>query len=183
VTATGATWPRRRARWLLGLLVAGYLLLTAAYAAVTPVFEGFDGLAHYAAATFYRTERRLPELTPATVRDSYELITQPPLYHLVAGLAATGWPVEPARQLAQASVNPYFDQSLSYRQTVILPEMPATALAPAWIARFVSLLAGCWRCSAPGGWRASSSRSRCGWPRLRRRSRPSTRSFSTLPSV
>jgi len=142
VTATGATWPRRRARWLLGLLVAGYLLLTAAYAAVTPVFEGFDGLAHYAAATFYRTERRLPELTPATVRDSYELITQPPLYHLVAGLAATGWPVEPARQLAQASVNPYFDQSLSYRQTVILPEMPATALAPAWIARFVSLLGG-----------------------------------------
>ncbi len=129
-------------RWALFAAIAVYLAFVAAYALVTPVFEGFDGQAHYAAATYYRAERRLPELTPATVDASYELITQPPLYHALAGLAALGWPVDEARTLAQASVNRYFDKSLSYRQSVVLPGAPWPALAPAWIARFVSALGG-----------------------------------------
>lgn len=131
-----------RARWLLAGLAALFLLLAAAYALATPVFEGFDAIAHYTAATFYRDERRLPELTPETVRYSYELITQPPLYHLLAGLAAAGWPVDAARQLAVESFNPHFNQSLSHRQSVILPDAAWAALAPAWIARGVSALGG-----------------------------------------
>ena len=131
-----------RARWILAAAVAIYFTFVAAYALVTPIFEGFDAQAHYAAATFYRAERRLPELTPETVADSYELITQPPLYHALAGLAALGWPVEEARTLAQQSVNLYFDKSLSYRQSVVLPGASPAALAPAWIARFVSALGG-----------------------------------------
>ena len=127
---------------ILGILIALYLLLTTAYALATPVFEGFDGQAHYAAATFYRAERQLPELTPATVTYSYELIPHPPVFHLLAGLAASGWPVDAARQLAQASVNPYFDRLLSYRQSVLLPDATFEALAPAWIARFVSMVGG-----------------------------------------
>ncbi len=133
---------RSRVRWILAAAVTIYAAFVVAYALVTPVFEGFDAQAHYAAATFYRAERHLPELTPATVTDSYELITQPPLYHALAGLAALGWPVEEARTLAQQSVNLYFDKSLSYRQSVVLPGASFTALAPAWIARFVSALGG-----------------------------------------
>ncbi|HRW46686.1 MAG TPA: glycosyltransferase family 39 protein [Caldilinea sp.] len=134
--------PDSRHRWVLAAAIAVYALFVTAYALVTPVFEGFDAQAHYAAATFYRAERRLPELTPATVADSYELITQPPLYHALAGLAALGWPVEEARSLAQESTNLYFDKSLSYRQSVVLPGASPAALAPAWIARFVSALGG-----------------------------------------
>ncbi|MFO7635503.1 MAG: glycosyltransferase family 39 protein [Caldilinea sp.] len=130
------------AGWLLGILIALYLLLTTAYAIATPVFEGFDGQAHYAAATFYRSERQFPELTPETVAYSYELIPHPPVYYLLAGAAALGWPVEEPLQLAQESVNLYFDKSLSYRQSVILPEVAFETLAPAWIARFVSMVGG-----------------------------------------
>ncbi len=131
-----------RVRWILVGAVATYAAFVVGYALVTPVFEGFDAQAHYAAAIFYRAERRLPELTPETVIDSYELITQPPLYHALAGLAALGWPVQEARTFAQQSRNLYFDKSLSYRQSVVLPGMPLAALAPAWIARFVSALGG-----------------------------------------
>ena len=129
-------------RWILFTAIAVYLAFVAAYAVATPVFEGFDGQAHYAAATYYRAEHRLPELTPATVDASYELIAQPPLYHALAGLAALGWPVDEARTVAQASVNRYFDKSLSYRQSVVLPGASWPALAPAWLARFVSALGG-----------------------------------------
>lgn len=134
--------PDSRHRWVLAAAVAVYALFVVAYALVTPVFEGFDAQAHYAAATFYRAERRLPELTPATVADSYELIAQPPFYHALAGLAALGWPIDEARTLARQSTNLYFDKSLSYRQSVVLPGASPAALAPAWIARFVSALGG-----------------------------------------
>lgn len=132
----------RRALGLFLLAIVLYLALAAGYAAAVPLFEGYDAQAHYRAATFYRAEHQLPELTAATAAISYELIAQPPLYHALAGLAASGWPVDAALTLAQDSTNAYFDKSLSYRQSVTLPERAWQAMAPAWIARSVSVVGG-----------------------------------------
>jgi len=126
----------------LGVLSVLFLLLVAAYAVVTPIFEGFDAQAHYTAATYYRAERQFPLLTPETVGYSYELITQPPLYFVLAGLAASGWPVDASLALVDKSENRYFNKSLSHRQSIILPATTVEALAPAWIARLVSMLGG-----------------------------------------
>lgn len=131
-----------QARSALGALIVVFLLLTTAYAVALPVFEGFDAQAHYTAATFYRDRLELPVLSPETVEYSYELITQPPLYFVLAGLAASGWPIDASLALVEASTNHYFNQSLSYRQSVLLPETALQTLAPAWIARFVSMMGG-----------------------------------------
>src|SRR4051812_3912859 len=131
-----------RTRWLLlGLLVV-YILVAGIYSAVIPVFEGFDARAHFAAIQYYRSDRTLPELTPATAERSYELIPHPPLYYVLAALAGSGWPLEEASAAASASVNGYFDKSLSARQSITLPNVAWQELAPAWAARFVSMLGG-----------------------------------------
>lgn len=131
-----------RAAGLLALLTVVYLVAVTGYAAVVPVFEGFDAQVHYKAAIFYRAEQHLPELTPETVDYSYELIVHPPLYYALAALAMSGQPVDAARALVEESKNHYFDRSLSYRQSILLPEIEREALAPAWSARFVSMLGG-----------------------------------------
>jgi hypothetical protein len=131
-----------RVRRSLGLLIALFLLFTAMYAFATPVFEGFDAQAYYKAATYFRDKKQLPTLAPETVDYSYELIAQPPLYFVLAGLSATGWPVEESLALVQQSANRYFNKGLSHRQSVLLPDRAFAALAPAWIARFVSMLGG-----------------------------------------
>ena len=59
-----------RSRWLLVGLVVVYLLAAGVYAALIPVFEGFDAQAHFAAIQYYRSERTVPELTPETAERS-----------------------------------------------------------------------------------------------------------------
>jgi hypothetical protein len=130
------------ARWLLAGLVATYFLLAGVYAAVIPVFEGFDAQAHFAAIQYYQAARTLPELTPATVAQSYELIPHPPLYYVAAALAGAPWPLPAASAAAEASVNAYFDKSLALRQSITLPVVAWEDLAPAWAARGVSMLSG-----------------------------------------
>ncbi|MFN8467977.1 MAG: hypothetical protein U0X20_20625 [Caldilineaceae bacterium] len=131
-----------RARWLLVGLVIVYILVAGAYSAVIPVFEGFDAQAHFAAVQYFRSERAIPELTPATVARSYELIPHPPLYYVLSALAAAPWPLEEASAVAKASVNAYFDKSLSARESITLPTAAWQDLAPAWTARYVSTLGG-----------------------------------------
>ena len=131
-----------KARWLLALAVTVFLALAAVYAAIIPVFEGFDAQAHYGAAGYYRSDFTPPVLNEQAAKRSYELIAQPPLYYIVSALAATGWPIDEASRVAQASVNAYFDKSLSHRQSISLPDAPFVDLAPAWIARLVALLGG-----------------------------------------
>jgi hypothetical protein len=70
------------------------------------------------------------------------LIPHPPLYYVLAALAGAPWPEQAATAAAQASVNAYFDKSLALRQSVTLPALMPQELAPAWSARFVSLLGG-----------------------------------------
>jgi hypothetical protein len=127
-------------KWALALLLALFLVMAALYAWVTPPLEGFDALAHYRAVVHLRANPRPPLLDKATLDASYELITQPPLYHALAALAATPWPVAPTQALVAASANPYFEKGLSERQTLTLPDASWTALAPLWAARMVSLL-------------------------------------------
>lgn len=130
--------PRR----LLGVLVTLFVFFVAMYATAVPVLEGFDAQAYYRAATFYRDEKRMPALSSETVDYSYELIAQPPFYFVLAGLLAAGWPVDSSLALVEQSANRYFGKGLSYRQSVFLPDASFDALAPAWIARFVSMLGG-----------------------------------------
>ncbi|MBK8045675.1 MAG: glycosyltransferase family 39 protein [Anaerolineales bacterium] len=132
-------WNSTRLIWAM---VALYLSLAGVFASVTPIFEGFDAQAHYAAINYYRATPAIPALTAETSRTSYELVTQPPLYYVLSALAATGWPVASADAVAKASINPYYDKSLSLRQSIILPQVDIVNLVPAWIARLVSLLGG-----------------------------------------
>ena len=131
-----------RTRWLLLGLVIVYIVVAGIYSAVIPVFEGFDAQAHFAAVQYFRSERAIPELTPATVARSYELIPHPPLYYVLSALAAAPWPLEEASAAAKASANAYFDKSLSARESVTLPTAAWQDLAPAWTARYVSTLGG-----------------------------------------
>ncbi len=136
----GSAPARRAERWALGALLALFLAMAALYFAVVPPLEGFDAPAHYGAVTHLRATRRLPVLNRETLQASYELITQPPLYHALAALAAAPWPVEPTQHLAASSLNPYFEKGLSERQTVTLPGASWAARAPIHAARAVSLV-------------------------------------------
>jgi hypothetical protein len=130
---------------LIGLLV-GTLLLLALYSRIVPPLEGFDADAHYLAAVHLRATGELPLLEREMVAVSYELVVQPLLYHTLAALAISPWPAEPTQSLAVASVNPYFDKSMSLRQMLVLP--PADPIAspiatvPIRMAAAVSMLGG-----------------------------------------
>lgn len=137
----GGLIPRRGETWALAALLAGFVLMAAIYFQTVPPLEGFDATAHVRAVLHLRATQRLPRLDNATAQVSYELITQPPLYHSLAALAAAPWPVEPALALVQASSpNPYFEKGLSERQTLTLPNVPWVARAPLQAARGVALL-------------------------------------------
>lgn len=132
----------RQSTLLLIVAVAAYVVCTAIYSTVIPPFEGFDAQAHFAAIQYYRSERMLPVLTPELVQHSYELIPHPPLYYVLAAAAGAGWPLEQATEVAQQSVNAYFDKSLAARQSITLPNVAWQALAPAGAARFVTWSGG-----------------------------------------
>ncbi|MCC6165815.1 MAG: glycosyltransferase family 39 protein [Caldilineaceae bacterium] len=133
--------PRRGEAWAIAALLAGFVLMAAIYFQAVPPLEGFDATAHYRAVVYLRATARLPLLDKVTARASYELITQPPLYHSLAALAAAPWPAQPTLAMVQASSpNPYFEKGLSERQTLTLPNMPWAARAPVQAARGVSLL-------------------------------------------
>ena len=128
--------------WPLAALVALFVGLVAAYAAVVPVFEGFDAQAHFGAVNYYRRTQGLPPITAETAQWSYEVIVHPPLYYVLAALAGSGWPAEDAADFARRSVNAFWDESMSRRQSVTLPDAPWRLVAPAWGARLVSALGG-----------------------------------------
>ncbi len=137
-------------RWLLVGLLVLFLALVSTYAVVTPPFEGFDSLAHYGYITYLRTTWRLPVLDRPTVKQSYELITQPPLYYTLTALASLGSPLAETKELAVQSPNPYQPKVLSKRLSITPPNASGRARWPIWIARIVSMLGGlvtmlsCW---------------------------------------
>ncbi|GIV78333.1 MAG: hypothetical protein KatS3mg050_2727 [Litorilinea sp.] len=132
-----------RNHWLLGIVIVVYFLLATLYALAIPPFEGQDAPAHFTATVYYRSGLRMPEITPDAVAVyGYELLVQPPLYHLLAGLATKAWPSEPSLQFAKDSYNRYLQKGLSYRQSVVLPQPNQGALTATWVARFISLLGG-----------------------------------------
>lgn len=140
----GSIWQAERLA-LVGLLVVT-LLLMALYARAIPPLEGFDADAHYLAALYLRQNGHLPPLKKEIIPISYELISQPLLYHALVALAVSPWPVEPTRELTKALVNPYFDKSMSLRQMLVLPasdpiNQPIAAL-PIRVASLVSMLGG-----------------------------------------
>ncbi len=140
----GSIWRAERLA-LIGLLLS-MLLLMALYSRLVPPLEGYDADAHYLAAVYLREHGRLPLLDRESVAASYELITQPLLYHGLTALAIWPWPVQPTRDLALASVNPYFDKSMSRRQMLRFPadapiNRPAAA-TPILISSLISMMGG-----------------------------------------
>lgn len=155
--------------WLLGGVSLLFLVLAGLYAWVTPPLEGFDAAEHYMATLYWREYRRPPPLDNETAQYSYELIAQPPLYHVLAAMAGAGWPLDEAKAFVEASRNPYHAKVLSKRQTVTLPHTPGRVLAPIWLARASRCWEGFLPCGRPGCWRAVSLRSNLAWPLLWRR--------------
>ncbi|WP_448595228.1 glycosyltransferase family 39 protein [Thermoflexus hugenholtzii] len=134
------------------LIVCLYFAFANMYASALPPFEGPDAFSHFAAAVFYRPGFRWPSITAETAAIyGNELIVQPPLYYLLAGLAIRMEPSEPSLAFVRSSYNLYFGKGLSYRQSLLLPRPDPGTLRAAWIARRVSMwggllaLLGTWR--------------------------------------
>jgi hypothetical protein len=132
-------WQPRSA---VATIALAFLLLARLYATIVPPLEGFDALAHFGYTAFLHQERRLPTLEPATVRASYELITQPPLYFAAIALATAPLPMADAQRFAQASDSPYHEKSLSLRQTITLPPPSPGVDWTLRVARLASILGG-----------------------------------------
>ncbi len=142
----------KRPRWqgLITVLLL-YLALATVYLVVVPPLEGFDALAHMNAIHYWRQEQAPPTIDLATNQYSYELLTQPPLYYLLAALATSGLPADEADQAVRASANRYFP-GLSTRQSIDLPGLPPTVASAMLIARLVALLGGVLTVSATWLW-------------------------------
>jgi hypothetical protein len=155
----------RAERLALIALLLSTMLLMALYSRLIPPLEGFDADTHYLAAIYLRESGQLPALEREMAPISYELIAQPWLYHALTALAIRPWPVAPTRELTQATVNPYFDKSMSKRQMLLLPAADplnsTDAAAPLLIASLISMMGGLlavygtWRLArrlVPGQW-------------------------------
>jgi hypothetical protein len=133
---------KRVPRWLV-LIVALYIGYVGAYLAILPPLEGFDSFAHFNYINYLLTQRRLPSVDRDAARFSYELPQQPPLYYTAAAAAIALSPADYSQNdvWTRASENPY-QQSLSPRWSVSLPNAPTGFAASAQIARWVSMLGG-----------------------------------------
>lgn len=134
-----SAWVSRGGLLLLCLL---YTALIAVYAWLVPPLEGFDATAHFNAVLYWREHWQPPYLDDPTARQSYELITQPPLYHVLAASTLAPFGVEGVPEFVVASQNPYHTKVLSERQTITVPGTPWATVLPVWLARAVAALGG-----------------------------------------
>lgn len=77
--------PRKYPIWL-GIILALYLLVTAAYGAVNPIFEAPDEQFHYYTVELIRQTRQLPFVPAGEIKDEWisQEAAQPPLYYLLS---------------------------------------------------------------------------------------------------
>ncbi|MDV7390948.1 DUF2142 domain-containing protein, partial [Arthrospira platensis SPKY1] len=96
----------RRPRFVLAAILALYLLLTAAYGVVNPLFEAPDEHWHYFTAQSIADTRRLPSV-PAAGYDEWlsQEAAQPPLYYLLGALLIA--PIDTAGAREQVWLNPF----------------------------------------------------------------------------
>jgi hypothetical protein len=96
----------RRSRFVLAAILALYLLLTAAYGVVNPLFEAPDEHWHYFTAQTIADTRRLPSV-PAEGYDEWlsQEAAQPPLYYLLGALLIA--PIDTAGAREQVWLNPF----------------------------------------------------------------------------
>lgn len=85
-----------RHRWLLGLILAGYLVITLAYGAINPLFEAPDEHWHFFTAAYIADNGRLPRIEEPPDEFLGQEAAQPPLYYLLgaailAPFDTTGW--------------------------------------------------------------------------------------------
>lgn len=93
----------RLARWMLFLIVGGYLILGLAYSLVNPVFESPDEALNYENIRFFVEERSLPVLGPDEVSKAHH----PPLYYALGALA-TFWVPDENLDAIVARENPFW---------------------------------------------------------------------------
>lgn len=118
-----------------------YLALATVYLTVVPPLEGFDAAAHMNAVNYWRQEQTPPMVDLPTNQYSYELLTQPPLYYMLAALATAWLPAKDADGYVRESANRYFP-GLSTRQSIDLPGRPMSVEMAMVVARLVSLVGG-----------------------------------------
>ena len=79
---------QRGRRLLLGLILAGYVIVTLLYGMVNPLFEAPDEHWHYFTAQYIAENGRLPIVAPGAEYDEWlsQEAAQPPLYYLLGAL-------------------------------------------------------------------------------------------------
>ena len=79
---------QRGRRLLLGLILAGYIVVTLLYGMVNPLFEAPDEHWHYFTAQYIADNGRLPFVAPGDEFDEWlsQEAAQPPLYYLLGAL-------------------------------------------------------------------------------------------------
>ena len=126
-------------RWLLGFILALYIVVGVAFSIIFPLGEGPDEPGHFTYVRYLVLERRLPVLKPRN-NETPEAF-QPPVYYVFAA-APAGLFVDGNMRLYP---NPFFDWSPQTPRFIAGPEhsFPWRGDYLAWhIARFCSLILG-----------------------------------------
>ncbi|GIW05279.1 MAG: hypothetical protein KatS3mg060_0084 [Dehalococcoidia bacterium] len=96
----------KRARWILGAIVAFYLALAVGYSVVIPPFEATDEISHFQYAEFLEANGRLPRQSHDRAQLENVVAHNPPLYYLVVRLVAG--PVDAGDVARIVPLNPDF---------------------------------------------------------------------------
>jgi hypothetical protein len=94
-----------RQRLLLGLILAGYLVITLAYGAINPLFEAPDEHWHFFTAAYIADNGRLPEVQEPPDEFLGQEAAQPPLYYLLGAALITPFDTSGWREAVW--LNPY----------------------------------------------------------------------------
>lgn len=135
-------------RALLALILAIYLVLAIGYGLTTPLFEAPDENSHYYTAAVIAKTRSLPQVDGDFTELTEQEAAQPPLYYLMAAVAATPFDVDladdffwpnPAVQLGAAD-SPQNINAFVHTELESWPWSDPVAIAHLW--RLLSSILG-----------------------------------------
>ncbi len=99
-----------RPHWILGLIVAAYVVLAVIYSVVTPLFEASDELWHYPMVEHIAATGELPVQDASRPTLWRQEGSQPPLYYMIAAALTAG--IDTSNLAEVRRVNPHADIGL-----------------------------------------------------------------------